>query len=99
MLGVNAIVFVLDSSDHDKIQTSKDELHSLLERPQLDGIPVLVLGNKNDLLNAFTVDQLIQNLSLSTITGREISCYSISAKSNVNIEITMQWLIKHAKNS
>src|SRR4051812_37556028 len=31
---------------------------------------------------------------LKSITGREVSCYSISAKNQVNIDITMEWLIK-----
>jgi ADP-ribosylation factor-like protein 8 len=33
---------------------------------------------------------------LNSITGREVCCYSISAKNNVNIDITLDWLIKHA---
>jgi len=34
---------------------------------------------------------------LQSIKGREVSCYSISAKNAVNIEKTLQWLIKHGK--
>ncbi|KAH6568857.1 hypothetical protein BASA62_005224 [Batrachochytrium salamandrivorans] len=58
-LGVNAIVYVVDSADHAKIESAKTELHTLLERPLLAGIPVLVLGNKNDLSDALTVEDLI----------------------------------------
>src|SRR5690606_40732014 len=50
-LGVNAIVFVVDSADRPKIEAAKKELHGLLEKSQLANIPVLVLGNKNDLEN------------------------------------------------
>ena len=35
--------------------------------------------------------------NLKSITNREVSCYSISAKNQVNIDLTLQWLIKHAK--
>ena len=48
-LGVNAMVYIVDAADHDKIEASKNELHNLLEKPQLVGIPILVLGNKRDL--------------------------------------------------
>ena len=35
-----------------EIEASRNELHNLLEKPQLAGIPVLVLGNKSDLQEA-----------------------------------------------
>lgn len=73
--GVNAIVYVsslvlrsnvsryvVDAADHAKLETAKVELKSLLEKPMLAGIPVLVLGNKNDLPNALSAEQLIEKL-------------------------------------
>ncbi|KXN66748.1 small GTP-binding protein domain-containing protein [Conidiobolus coronatus NRRL 28638] len=94
--GVNAIVFVIDAADHDKLEASRSELQNLLEKPQLANIPVLVLGNKNDLPKALSVEQLIEKMQLKAIHNREVSCYSISAKNQVNIDMTLQWLIKHA---
>jgi ADP-ribosylation factor-like protein 8 len=97
--GVNAIVFVVDSADLASIPAAKIELHSLLKKPQLADIPVLVLANKNDLENALTVEETIEKLDLKSISGnREICCYSISAKNYVNIDITLQWLTKHASS-
>ena len=37
------------------------------------------------------------NSELKSITGRDVSCYSISAKNQVNIDITLDWLIKQSK--
>eukprot|EP00052_Salpingoeca_macrocollata_P030713 m.320694 g.320694 ORF g.320694 m.320694 type:complete len:185 (-) comp24348_c0_seq1:81-635(-) len=95
--GVNAIVYMVDAADPSKMDAAKQELHALLEKPALQGIPVLVLGNKNDLPNALGVEQLIEALNLKAIGSREVCCYSISCKSQVNIDITLQWLIKHSK--
>ncbi|KAI8985231.1 ADP-ribosylation factor-like protein 8B [Pilobolus umbonatus] len=95
--GVNAIVFVVDAADRDKLDAANTELKSLLEKPQLANIPVLVLGNKIDLEEALTSEELIEALHLKAITNREVSCYSISAKNQVNIDITLQWLIKKGK--
>jgi ADP-ribosylation factor-like protein 8 len=92
--GVNAIVFVMDAADHAKIAQAKQELHSLLEKPQLANIPVLVLGNKNDLAEALTVDQIIDQLDLKSIASREVACYSISAKNSVNLDLTLQVCFK-----
>lgn len=90
---------MVDAASHETIGAAKTELHNLLDKPQLQGIPVLVLGNKRDLPNAFDEKQLIEELNLNTIQDREICCYSISCKKQENIDITLQWLIQHSKSN
>lgn len=97
--GVNAIVYVVDSADPDNIAVSKTELHDLLAKPALERIPILVLGNKNDLPEALSVDELIEKLNLKSLVNREVCCYSISAKNSVNIDITIDWLTKHSRTA
>nr|XP_031530642.1 ADP-ribosylation factor-like protein 8A [Vicugna pacos] len=96
--GVSAIVYMVDAADQEKIEASKNELHNLLDKPQLQGIPVLVLGNKRDLPGALDEKELIEKMNLSAIQDREICCYSISCKEKDNIDITLQWLIQHSKS-
>ena len=60
--GVNAIVYVVDSADPEKLPTAKKELHDLISKPPLAEIPLLVLGNKNDLPNSLRVDDIIEQL-------------------------------------
>ncbi|CAG8539887.1 5876_t:CDS:2 [Paraglomus occultum] len=60
--GVNAIVFILDSADPKNLEAARNELKSLLDKPQLSNIPVLVLGNKNDLPEALTVEEIIEQM-------------------------------------
>ncbi|KAF9119585.1 hypothetical protein BGW39_000211 [Mortierella sp. 14UC] len=79
---------------HEKLDAARTELRNLLNKPQLANIPVLVLGNKNDLPGAPTVDQIIEVMNLRQIKSREVSCYSIRTKKQVNVDITLQWLIK-----
>jgi ADP-ribosylation factor-like protein 8 len=95
--GVNAIVYMVDAAAPDKMESAKQELHALLAKEQLASIPVLVLGNKNDLPKAMEVETLIEMLGLKDIPEREVCCYSISCKSSVNIDITLDWLKKHRK--
>ncbi|KAK4046040.1 hypothetical protein OIV83_006411 [Microbotryomycetes sp. JL201] len=94
--GVAAIVFLVDSADKDTFSAAGAELHALLEKPQLLGIPLLVLGNKSDLEGHATVQDIISALDLATIANREVSCYSVSAKSQHNIDLTLNWLLKRA---
>ena len=72
---------------------ARDELHALLEKPDLHGIPLLVLGNKSDLPEKADVEELIQALGLQSISRREVSCYGISAKEETNLDSVLQWLI------
>jgi ADP-ribosylation factor-like protein 8 len=53
---------VVDAADAGKLDASKREFKALLDKPQLSSIPILVLGNKNDLSEALTAEQLIQAL-------------------------------------
>ncbi|KAI8471237.1 MAG: P-loop containing nucleoside triphosphate hydrolase protein [Monoraphidium minutum] len=95
--GVQAIVYVVDAADAAAMDSASKELHALLERPSLDGIPLLVLGNKNDLPGALSTQQLIERLGLQSMSDREVCVYSISCKNSTNIDITLEWLTKHAK--
>eukprot|EP01048_Picozoa_sp_COSAG05_P014361 COSAG05_NODE_1620_length_4389_cov_56.700466_2_plen_53_part_00 len=38
----------MDSADPEALEQSRHELHELLSKPSLADIPVLVLGNKNE---------------------------------------------------
>ncbi|KZP33591.1 P-loop containing nucleoside triphosphate hydrolase protein [Athelia psychrophila] len=87
--GVDAIVFVVDSADKEKFETVRFELHQLLGQPNLSGVPLLVLGNKNDIDGHAGVKDLIQALQLDKVQGRPVSC---SMKSQHNLDIVMQWL-------
>lgn len=64
----------MDSADLDKLDAARSELQSLLEKPELAAIPVLVLGNKADLKGALKITELIDRLcviskSSSSFTG------------------------------
>ncbi|KAL6507657.1 ADP-ribosylation factor-like protein 8c [Orobanche gracilis] len=97
--GVSAIVYVVDAADRDCIPISRSELHDLLMKPSLEGIPLLILGNKIDKSEALSKQALVDQLDLKSIAGREVCCYMISCKESVNIDVVIDWLIKHAKTA
>lgn len=85
----DVIVFVVDSVDLTAMNEAKSNLHTLLEWPSLEGIPLLILGNKNDVDGALTEEELIEELSLRRVQDRQVACFSISAKNQVNLDITV----------
>lgn len=97
VLGVAHISrFIVDSADREALPVAREELKLLLEKPALEGIPLLVLGNKSDLPNKLSVDELIEALNLKAVSHREVSCYGISAKEETNLDAVLQWLIARA---
>ncbi|KAJ6796897.1 putative ADP-ribosylation factor-like protein 8A [Iris pallida] len=97
--GVSAILYVVDAADRDAVPISKSELHDLLTKPSLNGIPLLVLGNKIDKSEALSKQALVDQLGLEHIMDREVCCYMISCKESVNIDVVIDWLIKHSRTA
>ena len=58
------LIFVVDSSDLERISEARTELFSVLESPEMEGVPVVVIGNKQDLPRALKSHELAQQLSL-----------------------------------
>ncbi|KAL8841937.1 MAG: hypothetical protein Q9170_000717 [Blastenia crenularia] len=88
--------YIVDAADQKALPIAREELHALLDKPVLDGIPLLVLGNKSDLPDKLSVDELIEALNLKAVSHREVSCYGISAKEETNLDAVLQWLIKRS---
>ncbi|XP_039376341.1 ADP-ribosylation factor-like protein 8B isoform X2 [Mauremys reevesii] len=90
--GVNAVVYMVDAADLEKVEASKNELHSLIDKPQLHGIPVLVLGNKRDLPGALDEKQLIEKLHNITVAYSALQIKALLKKTfaedNFSFQIT-----------
>lgn len=54
--------YVVDAADRDSVPISRTELHDLLTKPSLGGIPLLVLGNKIDKSEALSKQALVDQL-------------------------------------
>lgn len=86
--------FIVDSADLDALPTAEEELHYLLAKPAMEGIPLLVLGNKSDLPNHLDTNALMERLNLKKIEHRAVSIYGISAKEETNLDAVLEWLIR-----
>lgn len=54
----NAIVYVVDSADRERLDLSRQELELMLQEEELRGAPVLILANKQDLPNAMNEQEV-----------------------------------------
>lgn len=94
----DAVIYIFDStSDETESDEAENQLSALLYRNMWTKRNLLVLGTKNDLPNAMSCKDIILNLNLMDIVDREVSCYSVSALKNVNLELVTQWLEEQAE--
>jgi len=91
---VDAIIFVVDSADVERLQEAKEELSLLLEENALEGVPFLILGNKSDLSWSISREQLIESLELDNYQGKErdIGVFPCSLVDQVGYQDGFKWL-------
>ena len=65
------MIFVVDSSDRDRINNARKELDRLLQEDDMpNNIPLLVFANKQDLPNVMTVSEITEKLKLNEMRNR-----------------------------
>ncbi|XP_026103950.1 ADP-ribosylation factor-like protein 13B isoform X1 [Carassius auratus] len=69
----HGIVFVVDSSDRQRMKEVREALVDLLKHPRVAGKPLLVLANKQDKMNALLGNELIEILSLESLVNQSRS--------------------------
>ncbi|CAB1337171.1 unnamed protein product [Coregonus sp. 'balchen'] len=76
---VHGFIFVVDSSDRQRIKEVKELLTDLLKQPRVAGKPLLVLANKQDKMNALLGSEIIELLSLERLVNQSRSLCHIES--------------------
>lgn len=63
---VDAIIFMVDSSDRERFELAKHELNELLESEELQNTPFVIFGNKIDIPDAASEEELRAALGLDS---------------------------------
>merc|ERR1712032_47851 len=67
----NAIIYVVDSVDSERLSDAKTELNLMLDEEELKGVTLLVFANKQDLPGALTAPDITEGLGLTAIRNRQ----------------------------
>eukprot|EP00118_Oscarella_pearsei_P028349 m.1949 g.1949 ORF g.1949 m.1949 type:complete len:191 (+) comp8086_c0_seq1:177-749(+) len=67
--GTDGLIYVVDSADSDRMEEAKEELHSILQSPDMDAVPVVVMANKQDMPNAKDPSEVIKRLGLRSLSN------------------------------
>ncbi|XP_071952197.1 E3 ubiquitin-protein ligase TRIM23-like [Antedon mediterranea] len=92
-LNTQAVIFVVDSCDSDRLEEAYDELASLMSEKQLRDAVVLVFANKQDVDGAVGIDVISERLSLHKLCfGRNWFIQPCDAQSGTGLKEGLEWL-------
>ncbi|PRP86292.1 ADP-ribosylation factor [Planoprotostelium fungivorum] len=96
--GVHGIVYVVDAADRERMYEARDELEKLLDTPQLEGVPLLVLANKMDQPQSLSVKEVVSELGLDQMKwGRTWHVEGTIATEGKGVYEGLDWLIGSMK--
>lgn len=86
-----AIIYVIDASDTERLNTAKAELLAMLSEEELKDSKLLVFANKQDLPGALDEGQVSEKLGLSELKDRQWSIYKCCATKGEGLEDGLDW--------
>ena len=87
-----AVIFVVDSCDAERLETSKQEFQAILSEEELQKAVILVYANKQDLPGALSESDVAEGLGLPQIKNRTWSIYRTSATKGEGLFEGLEWL-------
>ncbi|KAH1100591.1 hypothetical protein GLYMA_13G094000v4 [Glycine max] len=93
-----AIIYVVDSSDVDRLVIAKEEFHAILEEEELKGAVVLIFANKQDLPGALDDAAVTEALELHKIKNRQWAIFKTSAIKGEGLFEGLDWLSNTLKS-
>lgn len=97
--GSDAVVFVVDSTDTERLPLVKKELDALLNSPQLLSASFLVFCNKIDLPGSVDKYDLCEKLGLNRFQfRRSIKIFESNAKTGEGLTEGFMWLSEEVKH-
>lgn len=99
-LDVEAIIFVIDSTDRIRICVAREELEQLLDHGQIRDTmaPILFFANKMDVPGAMSPDECVEELRLDKIKSRAWHITQSNASTGAGINDGIEWLCLNIGN-
>jgi small GTP-binding protein len=94
----NILLFVLDIDDKKRYEEARIEFWNMINLYELQGIPLIFLANKVDLIDEkMTEDVIISDFKLNDIIDRNWKLIYSSLPDNVGINDLIKWMEKQAE--
>ncbi|KAJ0099994.1 hypothetical protein Patl1_20100 [Pistacia atlantica] len=95
----HAVVYVIDAACTSRFEDSKSALEKVLRHEDLQGAPLLILANKQDLPDAVSAEELARYLDLKKLDERVYMFEAVSGYDGMGIKESLEWLIEVMERS
>ncbi|XP_022167021.1 E3 ubiquitin-protein ligase TRIM23-like [Myzus persicae] len=94
-LNTQAVVFVIDSSDQQRLLESSNELSKLMTEKELKDAALLILANKQDIHGCVTIETITELFGLYKLCcGRSWHIQACDAQSGAGLHDGLDWLAR-----
>lgn len=95
--GTNALVYVVDSSDLDRLDELKKELQRVINDKELENCLLIVLANKQDVEGAIKPKEIIERFELNKLKGQHTwSVMPTVAPEGTGLVEAFNWISSHS---
>jgi ADP-ribosylation factor-like protein 1 len=91
------VIFVVDSTDKERISTCAEELHTMLKEEELSDAALLVFANKQDQQGALSASEVSKALDLVSLKDRSWSIMACSAIRGDGLNEGLDWMVNVIK--
>ncbi|KAF2315663.1 hypothetical protein GH714_040185 [Hevea brasiliensis] len=95
----HAVVYVIDATCPSRFEDSKSALEKVLRHEDLQGAPLLILANKQDLSEAVSAEEIARYLDLKKLDERVYKFEAVSAYDGKGIKESVEWLVEVMERS
>ncbi|KAH8865712.1 ADP-ribosylation factor-related protein 1 [Schistosoma japonicum] len=97
----NGVIYVIDSADSDRFNESRNAFDKMVRNPVLEGVPLLVLANKQDMQNAFHLSEINKVFydSLHLVGQRQCTFHGVSALNGEGINSSIKWIVDKVRSN
>ncbi|KAG8468651.1 hypothetical protein KFE25_013734 [Diacronema lutheri] len=98
---VHGLVYVIDAADDQRFDESRRIFEALVKHPDLAGVPVLILANKQDLHSAATIDEIDERFGFGSLCApsQQYRIEPVSAITGSGIADGITWMVDMLKLS
>jgi len=97
-LNTSALIYVVDSSDIERIEETREILHNLCGEEELFGVPVLIFANKQDVAEIGS-KEMRNKLGFMEIKGRNVKLQETCALEGSGLKEGLDWLVGELKKN
>jgi len=91
-----ALIFVVDSSDEERLTEAREELHRIIKEDALQNVVILIFANKQDLPGALRKEDITARLELESL-GKKWHIESTVATTGSGLYEGLDWLVANIK--